>query len=214
MNRDVHLAEFDRLTGLLAINSRAAVTVMRRASVALLAVDRRMAEVVATDSVAIKALHREISELIPVLLARQEPIASDLRLVLAAVHANNDMARMAALAGHVAKIGLSRYPALAVPSDALATLSSMADAAIEIAAKSSTVLATRDALDAMQLGLDDDITDSLARKLHAQIRGDWRHGIAAAIDLAMLGRFYERYADYAVNVARQVVYIVTGEVRR
>jgi phosphate transport system protein len=92
-------------------------------------------------------------------------------------------------------------------------VTAMADAAARIADKTSVVLATRDQLDAMQLGLDDDEVDAAQAHLLSMLVSAWPYGVESAIDLALVGRYYERYADHAVNVARQVVYLVTGDIR-
>jgi phosphate transport system protein len=209
--RDVHLEQFDRLTGLLARVSRETSAVTRRASRALLGADAEAARTVLAGQPARDELHREIDELVPVLLARQQPVASDLRLVIGAIRMNADMQRMNVLAGHIARIALSRYPAGAVPPTALPVLGAMAETAARLAEKSSRVLATRDPIDGMQMGLDDDEMDALETQLFIVLAEDWPHGVEAAIDVAMLGRFYERIADHAVGVARRVVYLVQGQ---
>ncbi|HEX2770905.1 MAG TPA: PhoU domain-containing protein [Micromonosporaceae bacterium] len=208
--RDVHLEQFDRLTGLLARASRETSAVIRQASRALLAADPDAAGAVLAGQPARDELHREIDEVIPVLLARQQPVASDLRLVIGAVRMNADMLRMSALACHIARIAQSRYPACAVPPTALAVITAMADVAARLADKSSVVLGTRDPIDAMQMSLDDDEMDALETQLFILLAEDWPHGVEAAVDLAMLGRFYERIADHAVSVARRVAYLVQG----
>jgi phosphate transport system protein len=209
--RDVHLERFDRLTGLLALASRETSAVIRQASRALLAADKDAATAALAGQLAREDLHREIDEVIPVLLARQQPVASDLRLVIGAIRMNADMLRMSTLACHIARIARSRYPACAVPHTALAPITAMAVAAARLADKSALVLATRDPIDALQMGLDDDEMDALEAQLFILLAEDWPHGVEAAVDVAMLGRFYERIADHAVSVARRVAYLVQGQ---
>jgi phosphate transport system protein len=213
MHRDAHLEYFDRLTGLLAIESRTVVQAIRHSSTALLECDRGAGQATLDDHADICRLYQEIEDAIPVLMARRQPVASDLRFVLAALRMNTDMKRMGALARHVASIALAQLPCSAVPPAAAPILAAMASAAASMAEKSAIVLVTRDPIDAMQLGLDDDVTDALLRELYDLITGDWADGTRAAIDVAMLGRFYERFADHAVSIAEQVVYLVTGENR-
>jgi phosphate transport system protein len=209
--RDAHLEQFDRLTGLLARASRATSAVIRQASRALLAADADAAAAVLAGQPARDELHREIDEVVPVLLARQQPVASDLRLVIGAIRMNADMMRMNVLAGHIARIALSRHPAHAVPPTALPVITAMADTAARLAEKSALVLATRDPIDAMQMSLDDDEMDALETQLFILLSADWPDGVEAAVDVAMLGRFYERIADHAVGVARRVAYLVQGQ---
>jgi phosphate transport system protein len=106
-----------------------------------------------------------------------------------------------------------RHPVPAVPAAVAEVLAGMAEVAGRIAAKATGVLSTRDRLDAAQLGLDDDEMDALNRRLYLLIMDRWPYGVEAAVDAALLGRFFERYADHAVSAARQVVYVVTGNVR-
>ncbi|MER7458930.1 phosphate signaling complex protein PhoU [Micromonospora sp. NPDC126480] len=213
MSRSSYDEQLDRLTGALATMSREAVTAIRGAGRALLDVDRDAAEAVIRDDVTLDELRRDVEATIPELLVRQQPVASDLRLVLCAIRISGDLERMGDLAVHIAKIVLMRHPVTVVPPPATAVLTGMAEAAARIAEKVSVVLATRDPLDAMQLGLDDDEVDTAQARLLSQLVSGWPYGVENAIDLALVSRYYERYADHAVNVARQVVYLVTGTIR-
>jgi phosphate transport system protein len=209
--RDAHLEQFDRLTGLLARASRETSAVIRQASRALLAADEDAATAVLAGQPTRDELHREIDDVIPVLLARQQPVASDLRLVISAIRMNSDMVRMSTLACHIARIARSRHPACAVPPTALPLMTAMAETAARLADKSALVLATRDPIDALQMDLDDDEMDALETQLFILLAEDWPHGVEAAVDVAMLGRFFERVADHAVSIARRVAYLVQGQ---
>lgn len=213
MSRSSYDEQLDRLTGALATMSRKAVAAIRGAGTALLDVDRDAAEAVVRDDAALDQLRRDVEAVIPELLVRQQPVASDLRLVLCAIRISGDLERMGDLAVHIAKIVLMRHPVTVVPAPAVAVLTEMAEAAARIAEKVSVVLATRDPLDAMQLGLDDDEVDAAQARLLSLLVSGWPYGVENAIDLALVSRYYERYADHAVNVARQVVYLVTGTIR-
>jgi phosphate transport system protein len=81
-----------------------------------------------------------------------------------------------------------------------------------LVAKTATVIATLDVAGALELEADDDLMDDLHRQLFRAVLSDsWTHGMEAGIDMTLLGRYYERFADHAVSVARRVVYLVTGE---
>src|SRR5690606_41928798 len=74
------------------------------------------------------------------------------------------------------------------------------------------VIITKDVDLALQLETDDDAMDLLHRTLFQHLMDDrWKHGIETAVDVTLLGRYYERFADHAVSVAKRVVYLVTGE---
>ncbi|MEU0077651.1 phosphate signaling complex protein PhoU [Micromonospora tulbaghiae] len=213
MSRESYGEQLDRLTGLLATMSRDAAAAIRGASSGLLEVDRDAAEAVVRGDALLDAQRADVEARIPLLLARHQPVASDLRLVLCAMRIAGDLERMGDLAVHVAKVALMRHPVTVVPPLATGVLTTLAEAAARIADKTTVVLATRDPLDAMQLGLDDDEVDAAHASLLSVLVSAWPYGIESAIDLALVGRYYERYADHAVNVARQVVYLVTGDIR-
>jgi phosphate transport system protein len=212
VGRDVHLEDFDRLAGMLASMSRAATGLIDTANTALLGPDVDAGQRVLTMQASLVADTHRFDAFVPEVLARRQPVASDMRLVLAGIRINADIERMAALGAHIAKIALSRFPQPAVPEPALAIIAGMAAAASSLSNKSATTLATRNPIDAMQVAIDDDEPDALQVQLYAMLAEGWGHGVQAAIDLAMLGRFYERFADHAVSVAQQVVYIVRGNV--
>ncbi|PWU50391.1 phosphate transport system regulatory protein PhoU [Micromonospora sp. S4605] len=213
MSRDSYDEQLDRLTGVLAIMSRDAAAAIRGASAALLSVDRVAAETVVRSDAVLNAMRDDVHAAIPQLVVRLQPVAGDLRLLLCALRIAADLERMGDLAVHIAKVVLMRHPVTVVPEPAVQVMTAMADAAARIADKTSIVLATRDQLDAMQLGLDDDEVDAAQARLLEMLVSGWPYGVESAIDLALVGRYYERYADHAVNVARQVVYLVTGTIR-
>jgi len=208
---DTYLEEFDRLAGMLATMSRATTALITTANVALLTPDARAADDVLAQRAALVELTGQFDAFVPEVIARRQPVASDMRLVVAGVKINADIGRMGALCAHIAKIALSRYPVRAVPDDVLPLVAGMAEAAATLANKSAIVMATRNPVDALQLALDDDEPDALQVQLYATLADGWRHGVQAAVDVAMLGRFYERFADHAVAVVEQVLYIVRGD---
>ncbi|MEH1015791.1 phosphate signaling complex protein PhoU [Micromonospora sp. CPCC 206060] len=213
MTRDRRDERLDQLTGLLATMSRDAATAIRGASAALLDIDRDAGESVLRGDAVLDGLRAKVEAMVPLLLVRHQPVASDLRLVLCAMRIAGDLERMGDLAVHIAKVALMRYPITVVPPAASEVVTDMAVAAARIADKATVVLATRDQLDATQLGLDDDEVDAAQARLLSLLVSGWPYGVESAIDLALVGRYYERYADHAVNVARQVVYLVTGDIR-
>ena len=187
-------------------------TAMAQATQALLTADQTGAEEVVHGDAEIDARYRQVEEKVYDLLARQGPVASDLRLVVTALHIAADLERMGDLADHVAKIALRRIPANAVPEELRPVIKDMAAAADRIAAKVIEAMRTSNAELAAELESDDDEIDELQRQLFGLMLGTaWRHGVEPAIDGALLGRWYERFADHAVNAGQRVVYFVTGE---
>jgi phosphate transport system protein len=210
--RDELRADLLEVGRLLVSMAEAVRTAMANATGALLSADRETSEMVVARDVEINNLRRQVEEQVYDTLARQAPVASDLRLVVTGIQIAADLERMGDLAEHVAKTALRRYPASAVPQELRAVIRSMGVVADRMAGKVGLVLTTQDAPLGAELESDDDAMDDLERQLfNILLHRDWPHGAEAAIDGALLGRFYERYADHAVNAGRQVVYLVTGE---
>ena len=146
------------------------------------------------------------------MIARQQPVATDLRVLVSTLHVVADLERMGDLALHIAKVARMRYPEIAVPAELRDVISQMGSVALSLVDKVGAVVAGRDVALAQAIELEDDAMDALHRKLFTLLLSDdWTHGIEAAIDMTLLGRYYERYADHAVAVARRVVFIVTGQ---
>jgi phosphate transport system protein len=205
-------ADLEIVSGLLVAMAEEVRAAMRRATTALLEADEAMAEGVITGDTAVDELRREVDDKVYTLLAQQAPVASDLRLVVTALHMSSDFDRMGELAKHVAKTALRRHPAKAVPDELASVIRDMADVADRIAGKIGHVLSHPDATTAAELETDDDAMDELHKGLFVVLLGAaWRHGVESAIDGALLGRFYERFADHAVNAGRQMYFLVTGE---
>lgn len=210
--REEFRTELTIVSQLLVDMAEAVRVAMRHATRALLTADRQAAEGVIARDAEVDSLFRHVEERVFDLLARQAPVASDLRTLVTALHVAADLERMGDLADHVAKTALRRHPSPAVPAELRGVFTEMAGAADRIAEKIATVLSKPDATLAAELDRDDDAMDALHRQLFAiLLADDWPYGVETAVDATLLGRFYERYADHAVNAGRRVVYLVTGE---
>ncbi|MEK6648717.1 MAG: phosphate signaling complex protein PhoU [Actinomycetota bacterium] len=185
---------------------------MELATTALLTADLKLAEEVISDDDHIDSMQHELDAKTLSLLARQQPVAGDLRTLVTSLRMSADLERMGDLAHHIAKIARMRYPATAVPPELAPIIQEMGNIAERIIAKTTSVIESHDLESALQLEKDDDEMDKLHRKLFLTLLDDsWPHGIETAIDMTLLGRYYERCADHAVSVARRVYFLVTGE---
>ncbi|CAA9323547.1 MAG: Phosphate transport system regulatory protein PhoU [uncultured Frankineae bacterium] len=210
--RDTYHDELDAISAALVDMANLVGSAMSRATTALLDADLQLAEQVIGADEAVDARYRETEARAFDLLARQQPVASDLRILVTSLRMVADLERMGDNAVHVAKITRRRYPSSAVPQSLRATVLKMGHAAEEIVAKTASVIAGRDIVLAAELEKDDDVMDELHRQLFTAILDDsFDQGVEAAIDITLVGRHYERFADHAVSVARRVVYLVTGE---
>jgi phosphate transport system protein len=185
---------------------------MVEATTALLASDLTIAEkVIAADSV-IDDIQHELDARTINLMARQQPVASDLRTLVTSLRMSADLERMGDLAHHVAKQARMRYPNSAVPAELVPIITSMGMVADKLIEKLTVVMEHRDTVRALEIETDDDEMDKLHRDLiEALLADDWTYGIETAIDMTLLGRYYERFADHAVSISRRVYFLVTGE---
>jgi len=209
--RDAYHDEMDAITDQLVAMTRLVGHAMSVATEALLSSDLAAAESVIDADAAIDALRENVERRTVDLIARQQPVARDLRALTTGLRTAADLERSGDLAAHVAKLARRRFPGCAVPPELQATIRQMGDVAAVVVDKAGDVIVSRDASRAHELEADDDIMDELHKELLlAMLAPDWKYGVDTAIDLALAGRYYERYADHAVSVARQVVYLVTG----
>ncbi len=185
---------------------------MTKATTAILNCDLKLAEEVIASDLTIDDYQHETDSRVIDIIARQQPVASDLRALVTALRMGSDLERMGDLAHHVAKVARLRHPDPAVPAELVSIIEAMGESAIKITNKVGTVISTRNTEMALEVERDDDVMDDLHRKLiGVLIEPTWKHGIETAIDLTLLGRYYERYADHAVSIARRVYFLVTGK---
>jgi phosphate transport system protein len=179
---------------------------------ALLEADINRAEAVISADAAIDDLREKIEEDSFQLMALQSPVATDLRMLVAALRMVSELERMGDLAVHVAKIARLRIPETAVPDQVAPTIARMAVVAELMVSKVEHIIANNDVDAAHALEQIDEEMDRLRRESFKELLGSsWTHGVEPAVDVALLGRYYERIADHAVSVARRVVFLVTGE---
>ena len=187
-------------------------TSVRLATEALLRGDASIAEQVISSDVEIDRARERVEDSAFVLLSLQQPVASDLRTVVAALRMVSELERMGDLSVHVAKIARLRVPNLAVPAQITPTVERMAQVAEDMVRRVSKIITDRDIEGARALVRADEEMDELRRSSFADLlSNDWSHGVEAAVDIALLGRYYERIADHAVSIANRVVFVVTGE---
>jgi phosphate transport system protein len=185
---------------------------MERATQALLQADLALAEQVITDHEQIATMSTRAEEAAFVLLALQAPVAGDLRAIVSSIQIVADVDRMGALALHVAKIARRRHPQHALPEEVNGYVAEMGRVAVDLGNSAQEVLITRDPEKAARIREEDDAMDDLHRHLfNVLMDREWKHGVTAAVDVTLLSRFYERFADHAVEVARRIIFQVTGQ---
>lgn len=211
--RDQYYDQLDSIVDDLVAMTSAVQTAVHEATVALLQANAEAAESVISGDKEIDSSREIIENRALQLLATQQPVATDLRQLVATLRMVADLERMGDLSVHIAKVARMRMPDIAVPEVLRPTIAQMAQVADQMIGSASRIVAERDIAAAADLEAEDDQMDQLRRSLfRTLLNADWTHGVEPAIDIALLGRYYERIGDHAVSMARRVVYLVTGEV--
>ena len=204
--------QLDVVNGELVQMTRLVGSAMNRATQALLDADLTLAESVIAADAQIDTLASDIEERCFELIEVERPTESDLRMAIGALRIATSLERMGDLAEHVAKQARLRYPRLSIPQELRGTFAEMGGLAEAIVSKTGAVIATQDVGLTADIARHDEQVDRLHRELFTIVLSpSWTHGVEAAIDVTLLSRYYERYADHAVSVTRRVVTFVTGE---
>ncbi len=210
--RDAYQEQLDSLADSLAGMCTQVADAMEKATRALLESDLQLAEEVISDDLKVDEIRTAAEEKAFALLALQAPVATDLRIVVSAIHGAGDIERMGDLALHVAQAARRRHPSPVLPDEVAPYFAEMGRVGVALAVKAGAVIRSRDLMTAAELESDDDAMDDLHRHMFTVLMDrNWTHGVEAAVDVTLLARFYERYADHAVAVARRIVYVVTGQ---
>jgi phosphate transport system protein len=210
--RDIYQRQLVNIIDELVDMTAGVRDLLRDATRALIEADVSLAESVISADQQVDAMRERVEDQSFEVLALQAPVAGDLRTLVASLRMVSDLERMGDLAVHIAKVARLRYPTKAVPAEVEPTIMTMADTADQMIADAAKVVANRDVRAAEDLELADDAMDGYQRWLFRTLLDDsWTAGVEPAVDLALLGRYYERIADHAVSMGRRVVYLVTGE---
>ncbi|MCV7089002.1 phosphate signaling complex protein PhoU [Mycobacterium interjectum] len=209
--RTAYHKELDDLAMRLGEMCGLAGVAMKRATQALLDADIEAAERVVLDHERIVAMRAQAEKDAFALLALQQPVAGELRAIFSSIQIIADTERMGVLAVHVAEIARREYPKQVLPEDVRGCFTEMGKVAIALGDSAKEVLVSRDPQQAAQLRQQDKAMNELYRQLFTVlIDREWQHSIAAGVEAALLGRFYERFADHAVEIGRRVIFMDSG----
>lgn len=203
--------QLEDLTGQLSDMCLAVAAALRHATTALLDRRERLAVRVIAGDRAVDELRASVERTAAEALLFHAPVAGDLRAVVSAIRTADELERMGDLALHVAEAARRRAPGRAVPPEVHDAFARMGTLGVALALKAAEVVRTRNVVMAVELDRDDDEMDALHRQMFGVLlHPAWPHGVATAVDVTLLARYYERFADHAVGVARETVYAVTG----
>lgn len=204
--------QLEEVTARLIAMAGMAESAMERATRALLNGDLSLAEAVIADDVVLDAAAQQVEDECIEVIALQAPVASELRAIVGALRMSATLERMGDLAEHVAKQARLRHPANSVPTELRGTFTVMGAIATSVVQKVAGVLETRNMELAASIAAADEEMDRLHRELFTTVLSpSWSHGVEAAVDVTLLGRYYERFADHGVSIARRIAFIVTGD---
>lgn len=171
-----------------------------------------LAETVIQDDPKIDALAAELDELAIQILARQAPVARDLRIVVSALRVSASLERMGDIAEHIAQLARYRFPEKVVPKSLRPTFAEMGRLDVEVARTLTELLRTEDTSLAEEIRDTDDEIDALHLTVFDKVLGEtWKGGAAETVDATLASRYHERFGDHAVSIAKKVRYLATGD---
>ena len=163
-----------------------------------------------SDQTGNKAL--ALDELVIRILAKQSPVARDLRILVSALRISASLERMGALSGHIAAIARYRFPGSAVPASLMATFREMGELDIKLAKKCVQLLQNTDVDFAREIQAEDSRVDELHRHVFdVVLADDWKENAMFTVDVTLASRYHERFADHVVDISAKVSYLTTGE---
>jgi phosphate transport system protein len=187
-------------------------TIMEKASNAFLNSDVSLADEAIALAEANENRALALDEIVIRVLAKQSPVARDLRILVSALRISASLERMGALAGHIAAIARYRYPGAAVPEALRETFKEMGKLDVELGRRVTTLLKNTDVDLARQIQAEDARVDELHRHIFQVVLGDdWKENAMYTVDVTLASRYHERFADHVVDISTKVSYLTTGE---
>jgi phosphate transport system protein len=185
---------------------------IEQATTAFNSSDVSLAETVIAEDHKIDELAASLDELAIDILARQQPVARDLRIVVSALRISASLERMGDLAEHIAQLARTRFPEKVVPKDLRPTFKELGRLDVSIAKKLTRLLESESSELADEIRDDDDLIDDLHLSVFDKVLGEtWKGGAVDIVDSTLASRYHERFADHAVSIAKKVQYLQTGD---
>jgi len=212
--REIFKQEMEQLGGDLLTMAKHMSSAIEKATKALETADLTLAEEVIDADRQIDEIEQSLDEQGVSLLARQQPVATDLRVVVSAMRLSATIERMGDLARHVAYVARGRYPEVAATGRTREILHQMGEQAVKVARQVVELLDSRDLNLAERIEADDDVLDRLHREsFQVVLDDDEQLTRQQLVDAVLLGRYLERFGDHGVSVARRVSFLVTGDLQ-
>lgn len=212
MMREVFQQELQDVQERLAEIAALVATAIDRATTAFNDSDVALAEQVIADDAKIDHAAQSLDELAIDILARQAPVARDLRTVVSALRISASLERMGDMAEHIAQLARYRFPEKVVPKSLRSTFRDMGALDVAMADKLARLLLTEDVTLAEEIRDEDDQVDELHASVFDAVLGEtWKGATIDTVDATLASRYHERFADHAVSIAKKVQYLATGD---
>ncbi|PZE74812.1 phosphate signaling complex protein PhoU [Curtobacterium sp. MCBD17_019] len=210
--REVFQQELQDVQERLAEIAALVATAIDRATTAFNDSDVALAEQVIADDAKIDHAAQSLDELAIDILARQAPVARDLRTVVSALRISASLERMGDMAEHIAQLARYRFPEKVVPKSLRSTFRDMGALDVAMADKLARLLLTEDVTLAEEIRDEDDRVDELHASVFDAVLGEtWKGATIDTVDATLASRYHERFADHAVSIAKKVQYLATGD---
>lgn len=171
-----------------------------------------LAEQVIDEDARIDEMALSLDELAIQILARQQPVARDLRVVVSALRISASLERMGDMSEHIAQLARYRFPDKAVPKGLRSTFRDMGDLDVQISRKLTDLLESQDVAIAEEIRNLDDEIDGLHLRVFDKVLGEtWKGDTVGTVDATLASRYHERFADHAVSISKKVIYLSTGD---
>lgn len=210
--REVFQQELHEVQSRLIEISKLVTTSIENATNAFGNSDVVLAEQVIDEDARIDELALSLDELAIQILARQQPVARDLRVVVSALRISASLERMGDMSEHIAQLARYRFPDKAVPKGLRSTFRDMGELDVQISRKLTELLETQDVSLAEEIRNLDDEIDNLHLRVFDKVLGEtWKGDTVGTVDATLASRYHERFADHAVSISKKVIYLSTGD---
>lgn len=210
--REVFQSELKEVQDRLVEIASDVTNVMKNATLAFTTSEVSVADqaIASADAISEKAL--SLDEMVIRILARQSPVARDLRVLVSALRMSASLERMGALASHIAQIARFRFPGSAIPDALKPVFEEMGKLDVALAKKVTKLLANPDVDVARAIQAEDERVDELHRIVFDTVLADsWKENAMFTVDVTLASRYHERFADHVVDISSKVSYLSTGE---
>lgn len=188
------------------------VIAIQKATAAFATSDVALAEQVIEEDTRIDELAISLDELAIAILAKQAPVARDLRIVVSALRISASLERMGDMAEHIAQLARYRFPEKVIPKGLTKTFTRMGEVDVDIALKVAELLRTQDITLALEIRDQDDVIDDLHLSVFDKVLSEtWKGDAVGTVDATLASRYHERFADHAVSIAKKIQYLSTGD---